>query len=494
LSLISINNLSFAYEGSYDNVFEDVTLQLDSAWRIGFVGRNGRGKTTLLRLLMGKLEHSGTISRSLDVEYFPFEIADDSELNIDIVTGITGYFEQWQLERELSLLAVDEDVLYRPFCTLSNGERTKLMLAALFLKENSFLLIDEPTNHLDSEARDIVGRYLQGKKGFILVSHDRAFLDNCVDHILAINKTNVELQSGSFSSWWNNKQNSDKFEQAENERLKKEVDKLSAAAKRTAEWSDKTEKAKLGTKNSGLRPDRGYIGHKSAKMMARSKSISSRRENAAEEKSKLLKNIETAEKLIIRPKSYHSQRLLTVDGLNVCYGEKRVLSDCSFTLNQGERLLLKGRNGSGKSSILKLLAGEEIPHTGRVELGSRLELSYVSQDASFLRGSLRAHAEECGIDESLFKTILRKMDFSRTQFEKDMADFSQGQKKKVLIAESLCRQAHLYIWDEPMNYIDLFSRLQLEELILNSNITMIFVEHDTAFADKVATKTVNLHL
>lgn len=123
--------------------------------------------------------------------------------------------------KELSLIEVNEDALYRPFNSLSNGEQTKVLLAVLFLKENSFLLIDEPTNHLDLRTREIVSNYLKGKKGFILVSHDRVFLDNCIDHILSINRTNIEIQKGNFSSWWANKQLQDNYELAQNERLKR---------------------------------------------------------------------------------------------------------------------------------------------------------------------------------------------------------------------------------------------------------------------------------
>ena len=114
------------------------------------------------------------------------------------------------------------------------------------------------------------------------------------------------------------------------------------------------------------------------------------------------------------------------------------------------------------------------------------------QDSSFLRGDLRDFARERDIDESLFKAILRKLDFSRVQFEKDMADFSAGQKKKVLIAASLCEKAHLHVWDEPMNYIDLYSRMQLEDLILRCAPTLLFVEHDRAFCERVATATVTI--
>ncbi len=341
------------------------------------------------------------------------------------------------------------------------------------------------------EARKTVSDYLNTKKGFILVSHDRAFLDRCIDHILSINKTNIEIQKGNFSSWLQNKAMQDQFETAENEKLKKQISQLSAAAKRTAGWSDEVEKTKIGTRNSGLRPDKGYIGHKAAKMMKRAGAIEARRQKAAEEKSKLLKNIETAQGLSVKPLEYPKNRLVELENLSVFYGERKVCGGLSFAVSQGDRIALCGKNGCGKSSIFKLLTGEKIDFSGSLQMDKNLIVSYVPQDTSFLHGSLKEYADDSRIDESLFKAILRKLDFSRVQFEKDMADFSGGQKKKVLIAKSLCEQAHLYIWDEPLNFIDVLSRMQIEDLILKYQPTMLFVEHDSSFVETVATKCIN---
>lgn len=492
MSLISVTNLTFGYDGSYDNIFENVSFQIDTDWKLGFTGRNGRGKTTFLNLLLGKYEYSGTISTKVNFEYFPFEVINPNDNTIDVIDNIYPDYLLWKVMRELSLLQVSEDVLYRPFDTLSNGEQTKVLLAALFLKENSFLLIDEPTNHLDMNARNIVSNYLSTKRGFILVSHDRAFLDNCVDHILSINKTNIEIQKGNFSSWWENKIMQDNFELAENEKLRKDITRLSTAAKRTSDWSDKVEKTKMGTTNSGSSIDRGYVGHKAAKMMKRSKSIEARQQAAIDDKSKLLKNIESSERLKISQLHFHAGRLVELENVAIFYDKKAACENVSFTIEQGDRVALYGKNGSGKSSLIKLIYGENINYTGIFRKASQLKISYVSQDTSHLRGNLTDYAIEHDIDESLFKAILRKLDFSRVQFEKDMSDFSGGQKKKVLIAKSLCEKAHFYIWDEPLNFIDVISRMQIEELLLEYSPTILFVEHDAEFCNNIATKIVEL--
>lgn len=486
MSMIKIENLTFSYETSYDNIFENVNFQIDTDWKLGFVGRNGRGKTTLLNLLLGKYEYSGKIISSVQFDYFPYSVTDKSQLTEAILQNVCPVAEEWEIMRELSYLDVDPEVFWRPFETLSNGEQTKVLLAALFLNEGHFLLIDEPTNHLDVKAREMVSAYLKKKKGFILVSHDRHFLDGCVDHILSLNRANIEVQSGNFSSWKANFERQQEFELAQNERLQKDISRLKQAAKRSEIWSDRVEASKIGA------ADKGYVGHKASKMMKRSKSIEARQQKMIEQKSELLKNIETAERLKIFPLSYYTDTLVSFSGVAVSYDGNEVCSPVSFTVQQGDRVVLDGKNGSGKSSLLKLLVGASINHTGKITIGSGLVISYVSQDTSHLRGTLSDFADRNGIDESLFKSILRKLDFERTQFEKEIQDFSGGQKKKVLIAKSLCEQAHLYVWDEPLNFIDVYSRMQIEQLINEFSPTMILVEHDRTFRDAISTKIVKI--
>lgn len=492
MSLINVTNLTFAYDGSYDNIFENVSFQLDSDWKLGFTGRNGRGKTTFLQLLLGKYEYSGTISANVSFEYFPFQVENKGAMTLDVIEDVYPEYLQWQLVRELNLLKVSEDILYRPFDSLSNGEQTKVMLAALFLKDNRFLLIDEPTNHLDIHARKLVSNYLRSKSGFILVSHDRSFLDNSVDHILSINKNNIEIQKGNFSAWWENKQRQDQFELANNEKLIKDIKRLSDSAKRTGGWSHEVERTKNGTRNSGSKVDKGYIGHKAAKMMKRSKNIEQRQQSAIHEKSKLLKNIESAERLQIHQLDFHKKELVELEHVSIAYGSNMVCKDVNFTVEQGDRIELYGKNGSGKSSILKLICDENIPYTGYFRKDHQLKISYVSQDTSNLGGHLSDYAVTQGIDESLFKSILRKLDFSRLQLEKNISTYSAGQKKKVLIAKSLSEQAHLHIWDEPLNFVDVISRMQIEDLLLEYSPTLLFVEHDSDFCANIATRIIEL--
>lgn len=388
--------------------------------------------------------------------------------------------------REFSYLDVGCDVLYRPFNTLSHGEQTKALLAALFLNEGHFLLIDEPTNHLDRQARQLLSEYLCKKKGFILVSHDRYFLDGCIDHVLSLNKTSIEVQSGNFSSFMTNFEQQQEFERKQNSRLKTDIIRLQESARRTSEWADDVEASKIGA------ADKGYVGHMSAKMMKRAKVVESRQQKEIEMKSALLKNTETESKLKIMPLVYRAERLAAFSGVTPIYDGRKVCPPVTFEIKRGERIALEGKNGSGKSSLLKLLLGQPIEYAGTVNVGSNLIISYVPQDTSNLHGTLTNFAREHSIDESLFKAILNKMGFNKLQFDKDISAFSDGQKKKTLIAKSLCEQVHLYVWDEPLNYIDIYSRIQIENLLTEFQPTMIFVEHDKTFCDNIATNTVKI--
>lgn len=487
MALIQINSLNFSYEGG-EEIFSSLSLQIDTGWKLGLIGRNGRGKTTFLRLLMNSLSYDGRIISPLEFDYFPFAVADISRPGREIIAEISPDAEEWQVSREIGLLGMGEEILDRPFETLSGGERTKILLAALFLREDCFLLIDEPTNHLDLEGRELLGEYLKRKKGFILVSHDRTLLDSCIDHVLSINRSGIDLLKGNFSTWRQDRENRDRHELAENRKLQKDIKRLRDSAKRSAEWSKDAEKEKYG--NGPV--DRGFIGAKAERMMQRAKSTESRRQKAVEEKSHLLKNREIEDKLSISPEKFHSKRYLELENVSIRYDESLapLFENLSFSLEAGECVALAGKNGCGKSSLLKLIARQNIPHSGRVFTPQALQISYVPQDASFLKGTLSEFVGAKGIEETLFMTILRKFGFPREQFELEMGDFSAGQKKKVLLAGSLAKRAHLYLWDEPLNYIDVISRIQIEELLKEHRPTLLLVEHDKAFLDAVTERTI----
>ncbi len=486
MSIINIENLSFSHDSSDDLLFDNVSVQLDSNWRLGLIGRNGRGKTTFLNLLLGKYEYKGKIYSPLRFDYFPFEVKDKELTMIDIINQMCDDIEEWEIIRELSYLDIDEDIAYRPFKYLSSGERTKGLLVSMFLRKNNFLLIDEPTNHLDIKGREKVAQYLRKKNGFIVVSHDRTFLDICVDHILSINRANVEVQSGNFSSYMENFKRQEQYELTQNNRLKKDIVRLNKAARQTSNWSDKVEASKIGA------GDKGYVGHMAAKMMKRSKNIEARQLKAIEEKKTLLKNVEEIEDLSLFSLDPHTNKLISISDLSIIYDDKEIFEPVSFDILKNERVFLDGINGSGKSSLLKLIINGDMRHSGMITKNPGIIISYVPQETSHLSGSLKKFILDNDLDEHRFKAILRKMDFERSDFTSDLSNYSAGQKKKVLLAKSLTEKAHLYIWDEPLNYIDIYSRMQIEKLIDTFKPTMLMVEHDQAFKNAICTKSINI--
>ncbi len=519
MAQININKLSFQYDTHDEDIFKDVSFCIDTDWKLGLIGRNGRGKTTFLKLLMGEYEYSGKITSTVNFEYFPIPVKNKNQTALEVVRESIAPFTIWEkqmeeyinkpseidrygevldkfinndgyiinemIEKEVNKMGLDINILKNNFETLSCGEQTKLLLVGLFLRKNHFLLIDEPTNHLDIEGREHVAKYLSSKKGFIVVSHDRAFLDDIIDHVLSINRANIEIQKGNFSTWQLNKNRQDEFEKLENEKLQKDIKRLRETAKQKSTWSDKVEATKIG----GGPCNRGFIGHKAAKMMKRAKCIEARQNKAIEDKSKLLKNLDIVEKLDFSVEKSNVEEVLEVQNLSINYGETNVFNNLSFTIKNGERVWLRGKNGCGKSSVIKLLIGEDILYNGYIKKTDKI--SYISQETSFLKGSIDDFIIEQKINEQNLKSTLYKMGFETTQLDKNIENWSEGQKKKLLIAKSLCENAELYIWDEPLNFIDVISRIQIEELIRSKKPTMLFVEHDVSFGEKIVTKIVN---
>ena len=508
MAQISVNNLTFYYDGSFDNVFEQVSFSIDTNWKLGFIGRNGKGKTTFLKLLLGKYSYKGSIDTTTVFDYFPYSVTEEQMMlpAAEFMEELKVGCESWRVICELSGLGEDAEILYRPFSTLSPGERTKVLLAILFSGENDFLLIDEPTNHLDKDARECVKEYLAAKKGFILVSHDRDLLDACIDHCLVLNRKSIEVQSGNFSSWWENKQKKDQFAVAENEKHLKEIRKLKQASRRAAEWADQSERSKIGfdpvKEHDRSIASRAYIGAKTKKMQSRVKQMERRIDREIEEKEGLLQDLETPVDLKLVQLTHHKNTLVNIRDYRVQYENTAapVFEHLTFAVNKGDRIALSGKNGCGKSTLLKRILYKNgviqvegsVFENGICEVASGLVISYVGQDSSGLKGDITSFCREHNLDLSLFCTILRQLDFERAQFLKNIEEYSEGQKKKILLASSLLTPAHLYVWDEPLNYIDVFSRMQIEKLLLEYQPTMLFVEHDVRFRERIASRTIEL--
>ena len=258
-------------------------------------------------------------------------------------------------------------------------------------------------------------------------------------------------------------------------------------------------------------------------MQSRVKQMEERIDREIEEKEGLLQDIESPVDLKLFPMTHHKEVLIATREYGLQYEDQAepLFSNLKLELKQGDRIFLNGKNGCGKSSLIKQILRHIAPElegagtakrsnldskeeqltknrtillreTGSLQTASGLIVSYINQDTSFLKGSIKEYCKARDLDESLFCSLLRQLDMERIQFAKNIEDFSEGQKKKVLLASSLLTPAHVYIWDEPLNYIDIFSRMQIEKLLTEYKPTMLMVEHDVRFREKIATGVIDM--
>lgn len=486
MSNISIKNLTFAYPGQVA-LFDNANFELDTSWRLGLLGRNGRGKTTLFKLLQNKLSYTGTINVSVPLAYFPQSLGDQTQLALYCLQE-TGNFLEWELKRELKLFGISEDLLWQPFNTLSGGEQTKLMLCALFCQADHFFLLDEPTNHLDLAGRKELVAYLKQKKqGFIVTSHDRTFLNQTIDHTLVIERSQLRLENGDLASYEMQKKRRDSHDIQQNEKTRHELKRLKQAALTKENWASQAERQKQNNSHA----DKGFIGRRAAKVMKRATALKSRAEEQIKQKEAQLKNLEVSEPLSLNYQPTHKQVLVKAKDFTLAY-EKPLFSPLNFEVKAGEIVVLKGNNGSGKSSLFQaLLKSSKAISSGELSLNTK-NISVVRQDFSANRGTLKEFAQKRDLDYTLLLTLLKKLGFERHTFDVLLENMSLGQQKKVELAASLATPAELYLWDEPLNYLDTYNQDQLLALLQETKPALLVIEHDQNFIDQIADTVVEL--
>ena len=463
MSLINVSNLTFGYDGSYDTIFEKVSFQLDTNWKLGFTGRNGKGKTTFLKLLMGQYEYSGTIAASVDFSYFPFKVEQRERNTIDVVDSLSGNYAFWELQRELSMLEVDYDVLYRPFSTLSEGEQTKVLLAVLFLRENQFLLIDEPTNHLDMASRELVGQYLNTKRGFILVSHDRYFLDQVTNRILEISHGKMYSYDANYTTFLELKAQREEMELA-SERKRQSILRMEL------EW------AKRGCRA------------RTTKQKARLERLESLKNGSAPvtDDTITLDSVETR----------MGKKTMELHHVSKSYGEKVLVRDFSYTVLKNQKLGIIGPNGCGKTTLLRILVGQTAPDEGSVSIGPRVQIGYYDQTQSDLNLDKTVFDEIADAYPKLGNTAVRNalgvFLFHGDDVFKRVRDLSGGERARVALVKLMLSQTNFLILDEPTNHLDIESKEVLENALLGYDGTLLVVSHDRYFINKLATKIYDL--
>lgn len=529
MSLIQFNRVYFQYDLSSTPVFNNLSISIDTAWKTGIIGRNGEGKTTLLNLVMRKIVPTkGKINIPMKTEYFPYEPKQTLKVTLDVIKDNIAPFYQWEeqmrqllnnsdakslerygeilekyqdaggyeidalIEKEMNMMKMNSELLNRDFNTLSEGERTRVLIISLFLKRGYFLLIDEPTNHLDLEGRKLLGEYLIQKSGFILVTHDRYLLDLCVNHILFINKKNIYIEKGNFSSWKHNRDIRKEFEKRKRKNLQKEIKFLKIAATKRRNWANNREADKKAKTDQKEKVDKGFVGHRAAKSMKRALNIEKRTETKIEERKYLLNDFDKERRLKLDISADSPPNILRLDHIFVSIKGKTIIEDFSLVMGKGDRIAIVGKNGSGKTTLLNTISGGVEIQQGKIYKPERLIITRAYQNPLWNNGMLREHLIECDMDETRFRNILGSLGVSGEVFDRPLETFSEGERKKVDLCRSFLTASDLLLWDEPLNYIDLITREQLEDVILQYKPTLLFVEHDKHFVDRIATKVVYL--
>lgn len=528
MAQIEIKDMTFYYEDFYHPVFEHLTANLDTDWNMALVGRNGRGKSTLLRLLSGSLEPaSGVIKRSGTVSYFPYLYDTTYTKAMDVVKECIGglrtlelqlqryeeafskasmedtvpdevqdlaYFEllnrfleldgysmESRICKELSQMGLSEELLEQEFSTLSGGEQTCMLIIALFLRKDSFVLLDEPTNHLDVGKKEHLKGYLKKKKGFIIASHDTEFLDAVCDHIMAINKSDISMEQGSYSTWHRNMELKEQFELRTKEKLEREIGQLERQSKQTRAWS-----------NIGNKQKYPYAGHfrtnGTQAYMRQAKAAEQQIQDNLAEKKQLLRNMEAERKLNISQESVRRDCLLTADHVTFCYegAVKPALRDVTLHIYPGDKIWLRGKNGAGKTTMLKLLAGK-LRGTGIRRAGG-ISIAYVTQEPGQRCGELPGSLKE----NRKFKDLCMRFDLPPDIFNRPLTTLSSGELKKVDIARTLSENHQILFLDEPLNYMDVNFKAQLEVALSDETLTLVFVEHNEEFGERIANQIIEL--
>lgn len=505
MSQIIITDMSFSYKTYYEPIFEKITLNLDTDWRLGLIGRNGRGKTTFLKLLHRELlPDRGKISMETDTELFPYDNKVRYPLTMDVIKEnigglrtlednledmeallqyleLDGFSMESRIKKEMYRMKLADELLYRDFSILSEGEKTKVFLIALFLRKDTYLLLDEPTNHLDIQGKKDVAEYLKRKKGFLVVSHDRDFIDEVADHILAINKSDISVEQGNFTTWKRNKDLKDEFEARTGERLSKEVKQLERNATKSRNWAGAANTQKYAfASHARTNGAKAYMGQaKRSEQQIRDK---------IEEKKSLLLNFETAKKLEFVQLETEDAWLVKGKNIMFSYDDRELFFGLSFVIKQGDRVWVRGGNGAGKSTLLKLIMGK-LSAKGILRT-EELKITEALQEPLWKEGFLKELIDGADINLENFEELCCLFDLPDALFHRPLETFSKGELKKIEIARALSVENHLILMDEPLNYMDIYFREQLEKAILALNPTIVFVEHDEWFGKRVATRTI----
>ena len=508
---ISVSGLVKEFEvGS--KILDGLTFQVDTGERVGLLGPNGCGKTTLLRILTGVVDYDEgevmiapgkrlglisqipvypqgyTVEDVIDTAFEPLHKMEeemaalagrmaDGETDPAILSRYDkltaafqaggGYEMDTNKNKVCNGLSISQAMREQPFDKLSGGEKTRVNLGRLILEDTDILLLDEPTNHLDLRATEWLEEYLEKFKGTVLtVSHDRYFLDKVVDRVIEIQNGKAEFYSGNYSFYAVEKERryEEKLKQYEKEQAK--IQQLEKAAEQLRIWA--------------------YSGND--KVFKRAQSMEKRIERM-----RVTDRPKKERKMEVRfgEREFRGDEVLTIKNLKKSFGERTLFSDVNLEVAGGERIALLGDNGTGKSTLIKILMGEEEPDSGKLRLGPTVKIGYLPQIIHF------DHPERSLVDTMIYdldctaqtaRNRLASFKFRGEDVFKSVSTLSGGEQSRLRLCMLMDSQINLLILDEPTNHLDIQSREWIEEAVEEYEGNLLFVSHDRYFIDRFATR------
>lgn len=511
---LSVNSISKMFGGN--TIFENLSLEIHEGDRVGLVGRNGSGKTTLFKLLAGEETPDGgqihwrkgtsigylaqipifqSETTALDVLKTAFasliEIEKQmKELELEMArldvtpehldrcvekygqlqdqyTTLGGYDMDANIDRISNGLSI-QALLDKSFHSLSGGEKTKIGLAQLLLKQPDLLLLDEPTNHLDLMSVEWLGQFLKEYKGtVVIVSHDRYFLDDVVTKILDLEDGEITSYTGNYSVFVKEKEERLLKEFQAYEEQQKKIKKMKEAIKRLREWA-----------NRANPPSEGL--HKRARNM----------ERALERMEKLDRPILNRKKMNLEMEvgDRSGKDVVVMKGVNKSFGEQVLFKDANLHIQFRERVAMVGENGTGKSTLIKMLLKQEQVDSGELKVGSNVKIGYLSQHIFPDKKDetvIEVMRNEIKVTEGEARHILARFLFYGHSVFRKVSQLSGGEKMRLRLAQMMYQDLNFLILDEPTNHLDIESREVLEEALEEFNGTILAVSHDRYFLDKL---------
>ncbi|MFB5086882.1 ABC-F type ribosomal protection protein [Psychrobacillus sp. PGGUH221] len=502
-----------------NTIFESLSLSIKTGEKLGIVGRNGSGKTTLFKLIIGtEAPDKGVISfkKGTKIGYlaqiptFSDEVTGMDVLNSAFEKLKALQTKMQQLEEKLSCTdqpnmekllqeygdvqedftnqggySLDSEIdkviqglqlssfVHQSFTNLSGGEQTKIMLGKLLLSQPDLLLLDEPTNHLDLFAVEWLEQYLVNYTGtVVIISHDRFFLDQVITKVADLEDGELTLYHGNYSSYIVNKEERLMREFQEYEEQQKKIKKMKEAIKRLRQWA-----------NEAVPPNPGL--HRQARNM----------ERALERMEKLRKPIIDPKKMSLsfEAASRSGKEVVIMDNVSKSFGNKVLLHKSNLYVYWKERVAIVGRNGTGKSTILRLLLGEILADEGNARIGSNVRIGFLSQHFEILNPKERlidVFRSEVSVVEAEARHILAKFMFYGPDVFKRVGDLSGGERMRLRLAQLMHQDINLLILDEPTNHLDIESREVLEDALEDFQGTILCVSHDRYFLNKLFHRTV----